>query len=364
MEKDQRRPDRGRGKQFRAMNQRPPRDPVVGCRVVHNVGVRGGWHVAQDATVIRASGQPVAIGQAAWLLLVAGEASKEVNAVSTNTPDPPPADSSPGVTPEEVSAPQPPKPDLAPTPTPTPTATTLSHPWLLLVAAGFLAGLFAAAIGEAAHDYFAPAETVHELQGNKFMQPTPETKLVATIKNGALANALLGGVLGLALGLAGGLARRSAPRAALAGLLGLLLGAILGVVLSLGTIPLFSYAKRFTTSTEPDLSVALALHAGVWAVLGAAGGLAFAVGLGSRTRLGRALFGGFLGALVGTMLYEVIGAVFFPLADTAEPIAATWETRALARFLVPVFTALALGKLALAQGRSKKQSESRSPSQM
>jgi hypothetical protein len=55
---------------------------------------------------------------------------------------------------------------------------------------------------------------------------------------------------------------------------------------------------------------------------------------------------------VGTMLYDVIGAVFFPLAETAEPIAATWETRALARFLVPDFRALVLGKFTLAQGRS------------
>ena len=65
------------------------------------------------------------------------------------------------------------------------------------------------------------------------------------------------------------------------------------------------------------------------------------------------------------MLYDVIGAVFFPLADTAEPIAATWQTRALARFLVPVLTAWVLGKFALAQsqGRSPKPSESRTPSQ-
>jgi hypothetical protein len=241
----------------------------------------------------------------------------------------------------------------------------LSHPWLLLVAAGLLSGLLAAGIGEATHDYFAPEETVHELQGNKFMQFTPETKLVATMKNGALGNAVLGGVLGLALGLAGGLARRSTSRAALAGLLGLFLGAILGAILSRGAIPLFYYSKKFTVSSETDLGVAFALHAGVWAILGAAGGLAFAVGLGGRTRMSHALFGGLLGGLVGTMLYDVIGAVFFPLADTAEPIAATWETRALARFLVPVFTALVLGRFSLAQsqGRSPQQFKSRTPSQ-
>jgi hypothetical protein len=279
--------------------------------------------------------------------------------MSSDTPDPPPADSSTGVTPEAVSAPAP----NVPRPEPTPTATTLSHPWLLLVAAGLLAGLLAAGIGEATHDYFAPELTLQELQGNKMMKPTPETTLVAIVKNGALANAVLGGVLGLALGLAGGLARHSISRAALAGLLGLFLGAILGTVLSLGVIPVFYYSKRFTVSSEPDLGVAFALHAGVWAILGAAGGLAFAVGLGGRTRMSRALCGGLLGGLVGTMLYDVIGAVFFPLADTAEPIAATWETRALARFLVPVFTAMVLGKFTLGQGQSPKLDESRSSSQ-
>jgi hypothetical protein len=279
--------------------------------------------------------------------------------MNSDTPDPPPADSSTGVTPEAVPASQVPRPE-APS-----TATTLSHPWLPLVAAGLLAGLLAAGIGEAAHEHFPPELTLQELQGNKMMKPTPETTLVAIVKNGALANAVLGGVLGLALGLAGGLTRHSTSRAALAGMLGLFLGLILGAVLSLGDIPLFYYSKRFTVSSETDLGVAFALHAGVWAILGAAGGLAFAVGLGGRTRMSRALLGGLLGGLVGTMLYEVIGAVFFPLADTAEPIAATWEARAMARFLVPVFTALVLGKFALAQsqGRSPERSESRSPSQ-
>jgi hypothetical protein len=242
----------------------------------------------------------------------------------------------------------------------------LFHPWLLLATAGLLAGLVAAGIGEATHEHFAPELTLQELQGNKMMKPTPETMLVAAMKNGALGNAVLGSVLGLSLGLAGGLARRSTSRAALAGLLGLFLGAILGAVLSLGVIPLFYYSKKFTVTSEPDLGAAFALHAGVWAMLGAAGGLAFAVGTGGRTRMSRALFGGLLGGLLGTMLYDVIGAVFFPLADTAEPIAATWETRALARLLVPVFTVLVLGKFALAQSqdRSPKQSESRSPFQV
>ena len=113
--------------------------------------------------------------------------------------------------------------------------------------------------------------------------------------------------------------------------MGLALGAVLGAVTPLVLFPLFYAAKQLTATTEPDLVVSLLLHAGTWASLGAVGGLAFAIGAGGRGRIGRAVIGGFLGAFVATLLYEVIGAVLFPLAGTGEPIAETWEPRVLAQ---------------------------------
>ena len=114
------------------------------------------------------------------------------------------------------------------------------------------------------------------------MQPTQETSLRATLKNGALDNAELGAVLGLALGLAGGLARRSVPAAG-RGASGTRAGSDTGRHAS-GLFPLFYAAKQHFSPTEPDLVVSLLMHAGIWASLGAVGGLAYGLGIGDLRR--------------------------------------------------------------------------------
>jgi hypothetical protein len=77
-------------------------------------------------------------------------------------------------------------------------------------------------------------------------------------------------------------------------------------------------------------------------LLGALAGLAFAVGLGERPLWVRALTAGFIGALVGAVAFELIGAVAFPGAKTDDPISRTWATRLMARLLVTAATAAAL----------------------
>jgi hypothetical protein len=173
--------------------------------------------------------------------------------------------------------------------------------------------------------------------------------IAAIIKNGVVAGAELGALMGVAMGFAGGLSRQSVGAAWRAALIGLVLGAALGAVASLAFIPLYFVAKRFSATAEPDLSVAMLLHAGIWMSVGAAAGMAFALGLGERRRAGRAVLGGLLGALVGTLLYDVIGAAYFPLDGTSDPIAQTWYTRSLARLIVPLLGALSIGKLVLGE---------------
>jgi hypothetical protein len=209
-----------------------------------------------------------------------------------------------------------------------------------------LAGLFAVLVGEASHNFFTPALTLQEIQGNKLMRPTPESTIAAITKNGVLAGAELGVLMGVGMGLAGGLIRRSVEGARKGALVGLALGAALGTVASLAFIPLYFVVKRLAATAEPDLSVAMLLHAGVWMSIGAAAGMAFALGRGEPRSTGRAVFGGLLGAFVGTLLYDVIGAAFFPLDGTADPIAQTWYSRSLARVLVPLLSALAIAKFA------------------
>ena len=79
-------------------------------------------------------------------------------------------------------------------------------------------------------------------------------------------------------------------------------------------------------------------------LVGTAGGagLAFAVGLGQRGRLGQAVAAGFLGAVLGAVAFECSGAAFFPLARTGELISETWPSRLLARLLVTLGAAVAV----------------------
>ncbi len=83
------------------------------------------------------------------------------------------------------------------------------------------------------------------------------------------------------------------------------------------------------------------MHAGIWGTLGAIGGLAFAIGLGSTHRL-RLVLLGLTGACLATAIYEVLGAVLDADALTTDPISKTWFTRMTARMLVALGTAAAI----------------------
>jgi hypothetical protein len=83
-------------------------------------------------------------------------------------------------------------------------------------------------------------------------------------------------------------------------------------------------------------------HGLIWGLLGALAGMAFAIGLGDRRLLGRALTAGFLGAVLGTVVMELIGAAFFASAATVNPISETLPTRLMARLLVTIGTAAGL----------------------
>ena len=54
-----------------------------------------------------------------------------------------------------------------------------------------------------------------------------------------------------------------------------------------------------------------------------------------------AVAGGIGGAAIGTALYDVLGAVLFPLAETGQPISEAWQTRLMAFLLVALATAAA-----------------------
>jgi hypothetical protein len=214
--------------------------------------------------------------------------------------------------------------------------------WLAALGA-LLAGLVAFGAGEAVYRLIAPELVLQTFRGRRLMLSTYATEHTAAAKNAALAFGALGLCLAGFLGMAGGLARRSAAAAAGAGLAGAVLGLALGAGLTRALLPLSLRAQL--DYRHYDLIISLVTHGLIWGLLGASAGVAFAVGLGERRQLGRALSAGFIGAALGAVAFDVIGAVFFPMAVTAKPISVTWPTRLMARLLVTLGTAAALAML-------------------
>jgi hypothetical protein len=208
---------------------------------------------------------------------------------------------------------------------------------------GLLAGLLAFGLGELLHKRIPTELVPRDLMGTKIMVPSPDTITAAATKNAALTFGALGLCLAGSLGIAGGLVRRPASSRTRGGLVGAVMGLVLGAGASLCLIPLSMNAQL--DYPEHDLMFSLATHAVIWGLLGAAAGLAFAIGLGERRLIGGALMAGLVGAVLGAVIFELIGGAFFGLAETGKPISATWLTRLLARLLVTLGTASAVSAI-------------------
>jgi hypothetical protein len=198
---------------------------------------------------------------------------------------------------------------------------------------------------EATLDSFKPKGTATRFIRQTFMIPGWQERTTAVTRNAALALGLMGATVGLALGLAGGLAR-SHWAGAFAGFLGLVLGAAAGAGTALAALPLASHVHQLDPGNMyAEMASSLLVHGLPWSALGAAGGLAFGIGLGGRARAARGLVGGLLGAFAGAILYEIIGALALPGSKIIDPIAATWGVRLLTQFLAVI--PLAAGVAAL-----------------
>jgi hypothetical protein len=215
----------------------------------------------------------------------------------------------------------------------------------LVTAAGLLAALLAWASGEALYGFYPPANEETLLYQVPVIQPTPRTLESAHAKNAALAFGVFGGLLGLMLGSVGGLLRR-APRAAVgAGLLGMILGGVFGVGLTLALTPILWKAMTAVTNGivtgQNDIITPIWVHSLIWGSLGASAGLALGVGHGGGPGVWlRAALAGLIGAVLGTVVFEILGASLFPLEKTTLPLALDRWARLLARLLVGVPAAL------------------------
>jgi len=206
----------------------------------------------------------------------------------------------------------------------------------LVVVAGVVAGLAAFGVGEATSELIPPDTVQFNFFGAKRETVSRDTPRVVR-RTTALAYGVLGVCLGGCLGFAGDVARRSAAASVAGGLLGAVLGAVLGGQATLWLLP--SLLELRQNHRDLDMIIGMLIHGVIWGPLGAAAGLAFAIGLGDSRLTGRALAAGLVGAVLGAVAFDLVGAFAFPLAKTDSPISLTWPSRLLARLLVCVATA-------------------------
>jgi len=225
-----------------------------------------------------------------------------------------------------------------------------SRAWLFVLSAGLAAGLASWLAGEAVLGWYAGPEMLQAMAPEERLAAVA-AKQAAETKNVALALSLFGGTLGLGLGAAGGLIRRSVATAWRVGGIGLVGGTVAGALVTVLLMPIFFHVFSQNPLSQ-DLTIPILLHAGLWLPLGTVAGLAFGVGLGpgpgGRPIVVLTLLGGLVGAVVGAAVYEIVGALAFPLALTTHPLSLTWGSRLFARLLI----ALSIAAGAVAFGAS------------
>ena len=202
------------------------------------------------------------------------------------------------------------------------------------VIAGILLALAGAWITSTVADRFRGMENVEH--GTKFRGTHLSIETAA--RNAAVAYGLLGAVLSLSLGVTAGclLGRFSIPRALTAGLAGIVLGASLGAASSYVLTPI--YLNRLGTA---DITLTMLIHLGIWTAIGAASGIAFAIGAGARKRFVGSVIGGITGAAMAAVLFDVCGA-FLPLAHTERPLAEEAGTRLAAAVMQGLFIVIGI----------------------
>jgi hypothetical protein len=236
------------------------------------------------------------------------------------------------VAPESAAAP----------PTPEPARRSYMYMGFWALGIGLMAGLVSWGVGEWTHT----DQPQIQLPPNfRSLSPYEKDAVTSRLTLAALpwfywrrtvaTYGLLAALLGAGLGILGGWVQRS-PRWGLgAGGVGIVMGAGAVTVLSAVLVPLFF---KYHDKNAPTLIDVALTQAGIWLAVGATGGLALGLGLG-RHHAGAA-FGGVLGALIATFVYEPLIAVYFPDMRTDEPIPTQLYPRLLSHLCVAVFVAL------------------------
>jgi hypothetical protein len=217
--------------------------------------------------------------------------------------------------------------------------TAIFRNWVVILGLALLAAVASWLWGEVLLDHFKPPEKL-SASSRMFVALNQEIAR-ANALNGALAFGALGGFLGLALGLAGGLTRLSPRSAVMGAIVGFVVGGFAGALPAFGLMP-FQWKHRNDDPNNATLLMPLLIHLGLWSGVGLASGLAFGVGRYGlkQWRLIEAALAGLVGAFLGTFVFEMLGALLMPTAETTKPIAEAAMARLMARICVALFVAL------------------------
>ena len=218
-----------------------------------------------------------------------------------NDREPPLSEGASQVTPENASEPQ------AGDGARRPITDRASGIWVWSFAAGLLAGLATWVVGELVWGRVHSAQTPKIIA---FPTAADHDRIIRGLVSGtAVTFVQQGAIVGVVLGIASGLIRRSARVGLVAAMLGGALGAAMGTATSYG---LLTVHFRNADPQDNSLTLALLVHGGIWASVGAAAGLAFGLGSGGRGRWAAGAFGGLVGGAAAAMAFDVIRGAGFP----------------------------------------------------
>jgi hypothetical protein len=217
--------------------------------------------------------------------------------------------------------------------------------WPAVLAAGLIGGALGWLGGEAVVGLFVlPAELDSRAAAMNASQDDMREaelfRLKVETENAALALGLVGATLGLTLALAGGFVGRRPKRGLACSVIGLVVGGAVGAGVVLAFQPML---RGWQTDNPDDLINALGLHGLLAAAVGGAGGLAFGLGLGERGWTIRALLGGLIGAVLVTLVFQMIAGAAIPIGRPDYLVPTTSSTRLFARLVLGFGTALGVG---------------------
>jgi hypothetical protein len=229
--------------------------------------------------------------------------------------------------------------------------------WTVLLAATLLAGLASWQLGESRLVRQQAARAEYNLMGQTIQGQTAETIRAAARQTAARYFGISGGLLVLAAGVAGCEAFRRLGMPLVAGLVLAVAWSALCGVTAWFALPLYD---RAVDAAYPEMAVSIVSHLLLWVPLGAGAGVALAVALGRPREAATAAVAGAVGVILGVFVFEFLGALLFPLADTGRPLPATSITRLLA-WLVIVLPAVLLAASSLLADRKRGQEPTTDP---